>query len=113
MALDEYGDFGYRATVAAIYCSLLDLLEEGFLSPEEVRSMVIPTFVGVVRISWRHSRRAGVSLVSRSKKIELFYGEDRIWSDRGQQAADTTGRRLRSGRPRSELRFTKWGVDLQ
>jgi S-adenosylmethionine-dependent carboxyl methyltransferase len=26
MALDEYGDFGYRAAVAAIYCSLLDLL---------------------------------------------------------------------------------------
>jgi hypothetical protein len=44
MALDEYGDFGYRDVVAAIYCSMLDLLEEGFLSPEEVRSMVIPTF---------------------------------------------------------------------
>jgi hypothetical protein len=113
MALDEYGDFGYRATVAAIYCSLLDLLEEGFLSPEEVRSMVIPTF-GRSRqdfmAPFAESRSfAGLSL----EEIELFYGEDRIWSDRGQQAADTTGRRLRSGRPRSELRFTKWGVDLQ
>ena len=29
----------------------------------------------VVRISWRHSRRAGVSLVSRSKRLSLFYGE--------------------------------------
>jgi SAM dependent carboxyl methyltransferase len=81
MALDEYGDFGHRAAVAAIYGSLLDLLEEGFLSPQEVRSMVIPTF-GRSRqdfmAPFAESRSfAGLSL----EEIELFYGEDRIWSE--------------------------------
>ncbi len=81
MAVDEHGDFGYRAVVAAIYDSLLDLLEEGFLRPEEVRRMVIPTF-GRSRQDFlmpfaESPSFAGLSL----EEIELFYGEDRIWSE--------------------------------
>lgn len=81
MALDEPGDFGYRALLEALYPTLMELVEDGSISREEVFRMAIPTvgrsqadllapFVG-------KGSFAGLSV----ELIEVFLGEDRIWSD--------------------------------
>jgi S-adenosylmethionine-dependent carboxyl methyltransferase len=81
MAVDDQGDFGYRASVEAIYGSLLDLVAEGFISDAEMRRMVIPT-VGRSREDFltpfqETGRFTGVTL----EEFEIFYGEDRIWKE--------------------------------
>ena len=81
MALDDHGNFGYKPAVAAIYGAVLDLVDEGFISKEEAHRMVIPTvgrslqdfmapFVG-------SGSFAGLAL----EEIDVFYGEDRIWTE--------------------------------
>src|SRR6202007_2396888 len=80
MALDDNGDFGYRPAVAAIYGAVLDLVDEGFISREDARRMVIPT-VGRSRQDFmapfvRSGSFAGLTL----EEIDVFYGEDRIWT---------------------------------
>jgi hypothetical protein len=81
MALDDHGDFGYRPAVAAIYGAVLDLVDEGFISKEEARRMVIPT-VGRSRQDFtapfvKSGSFAGLTL----EEIDVFYGEDRIWTE--------------------------------
>jgi SAM dependent carboxyl methyltransferase len=81
MAVDDNGDFGYRASVSAIYGAVLDLVEEAFLTPEEARRMVIPT-VGRSRKDFiapfaETGSFAGLIL----DEIEVFCGEDRIWTE--------------------------------
>jgi hypothetical protein len=85
MAADDNRDFGYRASVSAIYGAMLDLVEEGFLTPEETRRMVIPT-VGRSRQDFlepfgKIGSFAGLTL----DEIEIFCGEDRIWNEFQQQ----------------------------
>jgi hypothetical protein len=43
MAVDEAGNFGYRALLEAMYAALVNMVEEGFVHAEEARRMVIPT----------------------------------------------------------------------
>ncbi|MBV8486106.1 MAG: SAM-dependent methyltransferase [Verrucomicrobia bacterium] len=81
MALDHHGDFGYRPAVAAIYGAVLDLVDEVFISKEEARRMVIPT-VGRSRQDFMapfvgSGSFAGLTL----EEIDVFYGEDRIWTE--------------------------------
>src|ERR1700722_18243835 len=81
MAVDDHGDFGYRASVEAIYGSLLDLVAEGFISDAEMRRMVIPT-VGRSREDFltpfqETGKFTGLTL----EEFEIFYGEDRIWKE--------------------------------
>lgn len=79
MAVDDQGDFGYRASVEAIYRSLEDLVAEGFISTSEMNRMVIPT-VGRSRDDFvapfvETGSFAGLSV----QELEIFYGEDRLW----------------------------------
>jgi hypothetical protein len=81
MALDDRGDFGYKPAVAAIYGAVLDLVGEDFINREEARRMVIPT-VGRSRQDFmapfaESGSFAGLTL----EEIEVFYGEDRIWTE--------------------------------
>ena len=81
MALDDHGDFGYEPCVVAIYGAVLDLVDEGFITKEEAGRMVIPT-VGRSRQDFmapfaETGSFAGLTL----EEIDIFYGEDRIWTD--------------------------------
>lgn len=81
MAVDDEGNFGYAPLVHAIYASLLDLVEQGFVKVEEARRMAIPT-VGRSRANFlspfdANGQFAGVGV----DELEIFYGEDHIWSD--------------------------------
>jgi hypothetical protein len=81
MALDDHGDFGYKPCVVAIYGAVLDLLDEGFITKEEAQRMVIPT-VGRSRQDFtapfaETGSLAGLTL----EEIDIFYGEDRIWTE--------------------------------
>jgi hypothetical protein len=81
MAVDDQGDFGYRASVEAICGSLMDLVEEGLISESERRRMVIPTY-GRSRKEFmapfgETGSFAGLSI----EELEIFYGEDHLWSE--------------------------------
>jgi hypothetical protein len=80
MALDEAGDFGYRPSLEAMYAALLEMVEEGFVRAEEASRMAIPT-VGRSRADLlapfiRDGHCADLSI----EQIEVFLGEDKIWS---------------------------------
>ena len=81
MAKDENGDFGYRLVLDAIYTTLVDMRDQGCISAEELERMAIPT-VG----------RSRADLLApfgfdgcfgglRVEELEIFCGEDRIWSE--------------------------------
>ena len=81
MAVDDQGDFGYRAAVDAIYGGLEDLVGEGVITAAEMRRMVIPTF-GRGREDFtapfaETGSFAGLSV----EEFEIFYGEDQIWQE--------------------------------
>jgi hypothetical protein len=81
MASHDDGDFGFRSVIGAQYAALLELVADGFVSPEEVRRMVIPTF-GRTRAElvapFGLDGHFGDFAIER---IEMFDGEDRIWSE--------------------------------
>ena len=79
MAVDEAGNFGYRPLLEAMYAALTEMVKEGFVRPEEVRRMVIPT-VGRSRADLvapfaENGCFADLSI----EQLEVFLGEDRIW----------------------------------
>jgi SAM dependent carboxyl methyltransferase len=81
MALDDHGDFGYKPCVVAIYGAVLDLVHEGFITKEEARRMVIPT-VGRSRRDFTAPFAESNSFADlRLEEIDVFYGEDRIWTE--------------------------------
>jgi hypothetical protein len=81
MAVDDQGDFGYRASVEAIYGSLTDLVAEGFISAAEMHRMVIPTY-GRGRKEFMAPFEAKGSFAGLSvKELEVFYGEDHLWNE--------------------------------
>jgi hypothetical protein len=81
MAVDANGEFGYRPLLNAMYSSLVNLVDSGFLSGEEMRRMVIPT-VGRSRADFLApfgaDSRCGLL---RLEELEIFLGEDHFWSD--------------------------------
>lgn len=81
MALDDHGDFGYKPCVVAIYGAVLDLVDEGFITEDEARRMVIPT-VGRSRQDFTAPFAESRSFADlRLEEIDVFYGEDRIWTE--------------------------------
>jgi SAM dependent carboxyl methyltransferase len=81
MAVDQDGEFGYRPLVKAMYAALGDMVDSGFLSPEEKGRMAIPTVARgreeLVGPFGAEGRFAGL----RVEEAEVFLGTDHIWSD--------------------------------
>ena len=81
MASDDQGEFGYRPLGQAMYATLIEMVDVGFLSAQELGRMAIPT-VGRTRADLLapfgvDGRFSGLEV----EEIEVFFGEDRIWSD--------------------------------
>ena len=81
MAVDDNGEFGYGPVLDAMYSTLLEMVDSGFLLAEELQRMAIPT-VGRSRADFvapfgANGRFSGLCL----EEIEIFFGEDKIWSD--------------------------------
>jgi hypothetical protein len=80
MACRDDGEFGYRGVLRAMYAALQELVIDGLLHAKEVLRMAIPT-IGRSRAEFvapfsEHGSFGGL----RIEHIELFDGEDRIWS---------------------------------
>jgi hypothetical protein len=81
MASDDQGDFGYGPLGHAMYATLIEMVDVGFLSAHELRRMAIPT-VGRSRAELLAPFGAdGRFSKLEIEEIEVFFGEDRIWSD--------------------------------
>jgi SAM dependent carboxyl methyltransferase len=81
MAVDQDGEFGYRPLLNAMYSALVDMVESGFLSGDEMRRMVIPT-VGRSRADLLAPFGAEGRFGSlRLEELDIFLGEDHFWSD--------------------------------
>jgi SAM dependent carboxyl methyltransferase len=81
MASDDQGEFGYGPLGHAMYATLVEMVEGGFLSAQELRCMAIPT-VGRTRADLlapfgADGHFSGLEV----EEVEVFFGEDRIWSD--------------------------------
>jgi SAM dependent carboxyl methyltransferase len=81
MATDDLGSFGYAPLLDAMYSALKDLAADGFMREDELHRMVIPT-VARNRVDFeapfaRSGQFEGLSLID----LEVFPGEDRVWSD--------------------------------
>jgi hypothetical protein len=81
MAVDDEGEFGYRALGNAMNAALVEMVDSGFLRAEELHRMVIPTVQrsrADFLAPFGSDRRFNGLCV---EEIEIFYGEDVIWSD--------------------------------
>jgi hypothetical protein len=81
MAVDRSGDFGYRPLLEAMYGTLVEMVDEHFISPKELSRMTIPT-VGRSQSDFmapfsdaENGRFANLAI----KELEVFQGEDRTW----------------------------------
>jgi hypothetical protein len=81
MAVDDRGDFGYRALLQAMYASLVEMAQSGFLQEEELRRMVIPTVGRRREELLAPFGTAGSFAGLRVEEAEVFLGEDHIWAD--------------------------------
>lgn len=81
MAADDQGEFGYRALLQAMYASLMEMAQSGFIQENELRQMVIPT-VGRRREEFLAPFGTTGSFAGlRVEEAEVFLGEDHIWAD--------------------------------
>lgn len=81
MATDDNGEFGYQPLLHAMYGTLMEMADRGFLSPEELHRMTIPT-VGRSREDFLAPFTAKGHFGSlRLQRIEVFHAEDHIWVD--------------------------------
>ena len=81
MATDDNSDFGYRPVVDALYGTLTDMVDRGFIQTEELQRMVIPTF-GRTRAQFLEPfAKSGRCVDLSIEDFELFHGEDRIWNE--------------------------------
>jgi hypothetical protein len=81
MAVDDHGDFGYGPLSEAMYATLLEMVDSGFISSQELRHMCIPT-VGRSRADFLAPFASdGVFSGLRVEESEVFYAKDHIWSD--------------------------------
>jgi SAM dependent carboxyl methyltransferase len=84
MAVDDAGDFGYRPVLDAMYGTLVKMVDENFISADELSRMTIPT-VGRSRSDFM-APFAEVSEDGRFanlivEELEVFQGEDRLWAE--------------------------------
>jgi hypothetical protein len=81
MAVDQNGEFGYRPLLNAMYAALVDIVDSGLLSREEMQRMVIPT-VARSRADFLapfggEGRFGSLCL----EELDIFFGGDHFWSD--------------------------------
>jgi hypothetical protein len=81
MAADDRGEFGYRALLQAMYGSLVQMAQTGFIDEEELRRMVIPTVGRRREELLAPFGTAGSFAGLRVEEAEIFLGEDHIWAD--------------------------------
>ncbi|MEP9379592.1 hypothetical protein ABLE91_22965 [Aquabacter sp. CN5-332] len=79
MAVDDAGEFGYRPLLAAIQATLEGMVREGFIRPDELRLMAIPT-VGRSRAELAAPLEDGGLGGLTIAHLEVFHAEDRIWA---------------------------------
>jgi hypothetical protein len=81
MAVDDKGDFGYRPVLKAMYATLVEMVDTGFLQADELQRMAIPT-VGRSREEFLAPFHGeGIFGGLRVEEIDIFLGEDHVWSD--------------------------------
>jgi SAM dependent carboxyl methyltransferase len=81
MAVDDQGEFGYTPLLHAMYETLLEMVDNGFISSQELRQMCIPT-VGRRRLDFLAPFGVnGVFSGLRVEEIEIFFAEDHFWSE--------------------------------
>jgi hypothetical protein len=78
MALDDHGEFGYRPLSEAMYQTLVELVNDRFISAHELRAMCIPT-VGRSRADFLAPFAGGAFHGLRVEEAEVFYGVDPFW----------------------------------
>lgn len=81
MALDDEGNFGYRPVLRAMYAALIALVEDGFLLATELQRMAIPTVARSRADFLAPFEGDGRFHGLRVEEIEIFFGQDLIWSD--------------------------------
>ena len=81
MALDEDGEFGYRAILNAMYATLVEMVESGFLSAGELRRMAVLTVARSREDFLAPFGKEGNFAGLRVEEMEIFSGQDRIWAD--------------------------------
>ena len=81
MAVDQDGEFGYRPLLNAMYSALVDMVDSGFLSGEELRRMVIPTVARSRADFLAPFGAEGRFGTLRLEELEIFLGEDHFWTD--------------------------------
>ena len=79
MAVDEYGEFGYRAMNDALYATLNDQVSDGLLHRDELRRMALPVFARDEK-DFRapfspKGRFEGLTI----EHLEIFNADDRFW----------------------------------
>lgn len=79
MAVDDTGAFGYRPVLAAIQATLEDMVSDGFIRPDELRLMAIPT-VGRSRAELAAPLEDGGLGGLTIAHLDVFPAEDRIWA---------------------------------
>ncbi len=79
MASDDGGRFGYAPVLEAMYATLVEMVDDAFLSHSELRRMAIPT-VGRSREEFAKPFSDGGRFADLAlERLEIFMGEDRIW----------------------------------
>lgn len=78
MALTEDGEYGYRPLLDAMYSSLQQLAEDGFLNRNELTSMAVPTVsrsLADLTAPFAEENLKGLGV----EQAEVFVGCDAIW----------------------------------
>jgi salicylate 1-O-methyltransferase len=80
MAVDEHGEFGYRAMNDALYATLNDLVSDGLLHRDELRRMTLPVYARDEK-DFRapfspKGRFEGLTI----EHLEIFNADDRFWA---------------------------------
>ncbi|MGC2400929.1 MAG: hypothetical protein WA510_14145 [Acidobacteriaceae bacterium] len=79
MATDDDGNFGYQPLLQALYGTLLEMAEQGFLQPEELHRMTIPTVARNREDLLAPFTNDGHCGSLRPQVVEIFRAEDHIW----------------------------------
>jgi hypothetical protein len=81
MAIDANGNFGYQQLLEAIYATLLDMVDDGFIHADEMRRMVIPTVARSKKELAAPFLKDGRFADLTIEHLDVFLGEDRIWAE--------------------------------